>query len=113
MTELDALNEKIEDCLRRIKAGAPASVELGRHLIEVRDRGLYEKDGCKSIIEWADRRHGIKETQAKKYLKIGARLRPEQVAGCGFRSMAITDFGPWRSPVSAHGDHRFRSMTIT
>jgi hypothetical protein len=30
-----------------------------------------------------------------------------------FRSMAITDFGPWRSPVSEHGDHPFRSMAIT
>jgi hypothetical protein len=27
--------------------------------------------------------------------------------------MAITRFGPWRSPIPEHGDHPFRSMAIT
>jgi hypothetical protein len=33
-------------------------------------------------------------------------------ADCVFRSMAITDSGPWRSLVPVEGDHRFRSMAI-
>jgi hypothetical protein len=83
---LNYLKGRIRDCQRRAGDTLPAQVELGAHLLQVRDQKLYELDGARSIHVWSKEHHGIERTWANTFLKLGASFTPAQVEG---RSLSV------------------------